>query len=319
LKTDESLTIPTLDSHPNHEVQVISNLSTINLNRPLLIPCMLKWSDFLCDLGIEKELTELEPAILLAKFPKPGITASDDDVINKTKNPNIYEHITSLTSLSNCKKSIYSKFGISEYSRKGRGQQEELRDLLLKAFNERNSRSSNINNVDLDYLWRKLLNMAEYTEQKMGLIPYSQNQSQGFRKLRIKNNDGNKYLRQVKIDEDVLVGVCPESKGYLILFQRDVLGTIFCLAPSEYMPNNQIISNDEYIIPQNGSPISSDPSGKTELCAVVISDITKFNWLKEAKTHEVIISSEYLEQLFEYIELNKGNSEIFYTNFLVIE
>jgi Domain of unknown function (DUF4384) len=276
---------------------------------------MLNWNEVLCSLGIEKELTGLEPVILLAKFPKPGAIESDDKVII---NPDIWEHIRSSSRLADYKKSIYCKFGISEYPRKGRGQQEELRDLLLKAFNERNSRSDNINNVDLDYLWRKLLCIAEYTENKMGLISHNQNQSKEFRKLRRRNNDGDKYLRQVKIDEDVLVSVFPESKGYLLLLQRDSLGQIYCLAPSIYMPDNQILNN-EYIIPQDGSPISSNISGKTELFAIVISDITKFDWLIDAKTDELIINLECLKQLFEHLKLNRDKLEVFYTNFLVIE
>lgn len=270
----------------------------------------IQWDDVLRRFALKKGLIGVEIDILLIKFPEQGVIETDITVRKHFK-------WMPESTLSRHKKIIYDKFEIPESL--GRGQQDKLYRLLLDRFNKEESLPDNIYNVDLCSLWRQLLGIAEYTEEKMGLISPSQTQSKEFRKLRRKNNGGEKYLRQVKIDEDVLVSVCPESKGYLILFQRDVLGIIYCLAPSKYMPNNQIINNDEYIIPQDGTPISSDPCGKNELCAVMISDIARFDWLKNAKTNELIVKIEYLKQLLEYLEVNENKPEVFYTNFLVIE
>jgi hypothetical protein len=262
---------------------------------------MLEWLNFLKEIANERLLDSKEAEFLLVKFPKPGFIEDDLKVANN-KNCS-----TQLVSLYN--KRIYEKFSISGNSR---GKQERLNNLLLELFNKKKEAPNFVSGSNVDYLWQSLLNIAEYTEDKIGLFPPSQNTE--YRKL---GKKGKKYLRQISIDDDVSIIIQPEKKGYLILLQRDTLGEIDCLAPSQWMRNNRIESN-ENIIPENGY-LNPDISGKNELCAIITSYMPQFTWLKNIETDGLIVKAQDLKQLLEHIDSSNNILEIFYTNFLVVD
>jgi hypothetical protein len=262
----------------------------------------MEWISCLDNLANSKKLSDEEAKVLFAKFSKPRAietnakTATSTGYVEKT----IEKHL----------EKIYIKFGIVGTVR---GKQDDLRDLLLDFFVQANQIPDRPSSLSLDSLWQQLLDMAEYTRTKMGLIsPHDSTKFRGFKK---KSAKSNKYLPEVNIDDDILISIHPESLGYLVLFERDELGKVYCLVPSEWLTDNQV-EKKEYIIPQDGESIKPELSGKIELLAIVVSDISKFTWLKDIQLDKVV-EVQNLQQLLEHINLNNGTSELFYTSFLV--
>jgi hypothetical protein len=220
--------------------------------------------------------------------------------------------------------SIYSKCDLE-----GTGSKDELNKRLRRAFpiylefikNSSNSPSLDKKNsiykaapdINLDDFWRHLLNVGEYTETKIGLIFPSH--KPGIRKL-IKRNHSNIYPRQVSKNDEILIDIHVDTQGYLILFQRDVSGEIFCLSPSYGMQNN-LVKNNKYTIPENDF-FTADVLGKTELCAIIVPDMSQFTWLKNMKGNEAIKAQDLL-QILDYINLNNTRIVVFYTIFWVTE
>jgi Domain of unknown function (DUF4384) len=207
------------------------------------------------------------------------------------------------------KKSIFGKIIPNRVEIKAT---EELRIFLVKLYGE--SKTS-------PQLWEILLNLAQYTEDKIWLIKQQKNTT--FRVITNLNNI-DRRIREVDKGKEFSVNIDVSSNGYLIALQSDESSDeVYCLAPSAFMKNNQVSKDKPITIPENfDSPrIGANVSGINNLLVIVIPsiiDVSNWKWMEESRNREdYIVSREHLQCLLEYIHDNNGNLEMFRTTFKV--
>jgi hypothetical protein len=127
------------------------------------------------------------------------------------------------------------------------------------------------------------------------------------------------YEKTVRLGSRIQFKVDFTTPGYLLLFQRDSSGTMWCFCPSCFAPQSKLESGKTRL-PQEGSPINSFPiegiPGKEEILAIITQDISGLRWLPQVNDQPLALNASHLRELLKYVG-EQEDCQIWYTDYVI--
>ena len=159
-----------------------------------------------------------------------------------------------------------------------------------------------------DYFWNKLKVKGTPTNQ-MGVVVLK------VPTLGLRRREENPYPKSVLKGSDIKLEIKLPKEGHLILLEREPLGVVCCLCPSEYAPDLYRPAGVT-VLPQY-SCFGADEVGKEQILALITQDLPPIDWLKKSQEKALELEAEHLDELLEYLEGNR-DCQVLWTEYNVV-
>jgi Domain of unknown function (DUF4384) len=172
-----------------------------------------------------------------------------------------------------------------------------------------------VGDKSLNTVWQKLLKLGNSTE-KMGVVLAEEE------KLRWTTEKPTPYKTSVRLGSYINFQIDLDTPGYLLLLQKDTSGEVWCFCPSCFAPEMQL-DTGKTILPQEGSPIKAfqleGKPGNEQILTFISKELPTFDWLPKGNDDAFQLTETHLRELIQYFDEKKGDCQVFYTNYKVVQ
>jgi hypothetical protein len=158
-------------------------------------------------------------------------------------------------------------------------------------------------NHNTEHLWRMLQGEAQKDSKRFRMILESDKPQLVRETMHIvgtfPRENAVLNCNLVKLNEEIIFCINTPNEGHLILLEREPNGTIVCLSPSEFVPQNKL-STGLSTLPQNNpleiTAFGATEIGREELIACLIPEIplAGFNWLETSRQKALVLGAKEL-------------------------